>query len=105
MISVTRDHKTNSIVISGEARRAIAEGVRRGDPVANLEYLGMTLRTINILENSEYSILELEALVSRRRDELLAIPNVTPSVMREILLALARYHQLDDAQRRSPPMF
>ena len=104
MISLTKNHVAGSIAISGEARRAIAEGVRRGDPVANLEYLGLTLRTINILENSEYGILDLEELVSRNRDELLAISNVTPSVMREILQSLARYHTLKDAQQQSPPM-
>ena len=97
-------HTEDRTDISDAARRAIAKGVRRNDPVANLEYLGLTLRTINILENSEYEITRLEQLVSRSRDELLAIPNVTPSVMREIFESLGQYHKLEEAQRKAPPV-
>jgi len=105
MITVNKNINFDSIVISKAARRAIAAGVKRGDPVANLEYLGLSLRTINILENSEYAIMHLEELVARHRDELLAIPNITPSVMREILHSLSRYHELSQAQMTAPPMF
>ena len=86
------------------ARRAIAGGIQRDDPVANLEYLGMTLRTINILENSDFQITKLEQLVGCKQNDLLSIPNVTPSVMNEILTSLSRYDELEDAQRRAPPM-
>ncbi len=105
MISVNKNTDFDNIIISKAARGAIAAGVKRGDPVANLEYLGLSLRTINILENSEYAIMHLEELVARNRDELLAIPNITPSVMREILNALSRYHELPQAQLTAPPMF
>ena len=101
------DHLTTKPVSSGtfseSARLAIARGVQHDDPVANLEYLGMSLRTLNLLENSDYSITKLSQLVDRRRDELLAIPNVTQSVLQEILVSLANYHKLAEAQRSFPP--
>lgn len=103
MISLHNQPETNA-PLSDSARVAIAEGIQRDDPVANLEYLGMSLRTLNLLENSQYTITKLSQLVDRRKDELLAIPNVTPSVLREILFSLANYHKLDEAQQRLPPM-
>jgi DNA-directed RNA polymerase alpha subunit len=104
MISIKKQSKTVPAKFSDEARLAIARGVQRDDPVANLEYLGLTLRTINILENSDFQITKLSELVLRKRDELLSIPNVTPSVMREILNSLSRYHLLEEAQRHAPPL-
>ncbi|HUS40737.1 MAG: hypothetical protein WBF93_14885 [Pirellulales bacterium] len=89
---------------SEDARRAIADGVQQDDPVANLEYLGMTLRTLNILENSEQRITKLIQLVSLDRDQLMAMPNVTSSVLAEILDTLSRYHQLEEARLKIPPL-
>ncbi|NIL97021.1 MAG: hypothetical protein GTO62_07760 [Planctomycetales bacterium] len=87
-----------------EARQAIASGVQGDHPVANLEYLGMTLRTINILENSEHRITKLRQLVSMSRHQLMAVPNVTSAVLSEILNCLAQYHQLEAARRKVPPL-
>ncbi|MEK6249671.1 MAG: hypothetical protein N2C12_15925 [Planctomycetales bacterium] len=103
MISIHNQPERNA-PLSDSARVAISEGIQRDDPVANLEYLGMSLRTLNLLENSQYTITKLSQLVDRRKDELLAIPNVTPSVLQEILLSLSNYHKLDAAQQRLPPM-
>jgi DNA-directed RNA polymerase alpha subunit len=99
MITVNHQSITRPSVISEQARRAIAQGVDRGDPLANLEYLGVTVRTINILENSKFGITTLEQLVSQRREQLLEIPNVTPATVDELLRALARYHELEEARR------
>ena len=89
---------------SEDARRAIASGVQGDHPVANLEYLGMTLRTINILENSEHTITKLSQLVCMNRDDLMALPNVTTAVMDEILTSLSRYHELEEERRKIPPL-
>jgi DNA-directed RNA polymerase alpha subunit len=89
---------------SEDARRAIASGVQRDHPVANLEYLGMTLRTINILENSEHQITKLAQLVGMSREALTAVPNVTAAVMDEILTCLSRYHELEAERRKIPPV-
>jgi DNA-directed RNA polymerase alpha subunit len=81
------------------ARRAILEGVRRGDPLAELEYLGLSTRYINLLENCELQLLSLEQVVSLRPDELLAIANFGQSGLEELLWALARYDQLEETKR------
>jgi DNA-directed RNA polymerase alpha subunit len=90
--------------ISEAARKAIARGVARGDPMTELEYLGVSVRTINILENSPFHITRLEQLVRHTREELLTIPSITCSVLQEVLDALARYHELEDARRRFPSL-
>ena len=99
MISLEGQTDQKATKISDEARLAIARGVQRGDPVAELEYLGLSVRTINLLENSDFHITRLEQLVARSRDELLSIPNITRGVLVEILSAVARYHELEDARR------
>ena len=101
MITVQKNEEQQ---FSQAARRAIAEGVQQDDPVANLEYLGMTLRTMNILENSDHRITKLVQLVSLDRQQLMAMPNVTSSVLAEILDTLSRYHELDEARRKTPPV-
>jgi hypothetical protein len=90
------------IEISEDARRAIARGVKRGDPIAELEYLGLPVRHINLLENSKFQLTWLEQLVSLRREELLEIPNFSANMLSEVLECLARYNKLDEAKCRAP---
>ena len=104
MISVHKNSTDPTVRFSDRARIAIANGIQQDDPAANLEYLGMTLRTLNILENSQYGITKLSQLVCRSKEELLAIPNVTPTVLNEVLVSLSHYDKLDEAQLRLPPM-
>lgn len=89
-----------SSTFSREAQLAIARGVDRGDPTAELEYLGLPLRTINLLENSHFQIVRLEQLVSLSRDQLLEIPNLGSHGLRELLLCLSRYDELDEIKCR-----
>ena len=92
--------------IPRKAQIAIADGVQRGDAVAELEYLGLPVRTINILEESKYQITRLEDLLGRRRDELLEIPNFGENTLGELLDCLSRYNRLDEAKqrRKAPPV-
>ena len=83
-----------------EARIAISQGVTSGDAVAELEYLGLTVRTINILESSKLQITSLEQLVSHRPQDLLEIPNFGSHGLREVMASLARYHELGAAKKR-----
>jgi len=87
------------------AQKAIAQGVKRGDAVAELEYLGLPVRTINMLEHSKYQITRLDQLMSRRREELLEIPNFGQNTLTELLDCLSRYNELDEAKHRmeAPP--
>ena len=86
--------------IPKEARVAISQGVTSGDAVAELEYLGLTVRTINILESSKFQITSLEQLVSHRQQDLLEIPNFGMHGLREVMACLARYHELGAAKKR-----
>jgi len=85
---------------SREARVAITKGVERGDAVAELELLGLPVRTINLLEDSGLHITRLSELMSYRQEELLEIPNFGAHGLRELMQCLALYHQLDAAKER-----
>jgi len=78
-----------------EAREAIRKGVVRGDAVVEMEFLGLSLRIINLLEDSEYRIIKLQDLLKRSRKEILRIPGMAGTSLNQIYAALARYHELD----------
>lgn len=88
------------IPIPSHARRAIFQGILRGDSVAELEYLGLPLQKINMLENSKYQITWLEQLISFKQEELLEIPNFSVGGLEELMNCLARYHELDQVKQQ-----
>ena len=88
-----------------EARIAISNGIERDDAVAELEFLGLPVRTINILEESRLGITHLRELMSHRPEDLLAIPNFGDHGFCELMNCLSRYHHLDEAKLRSPGPF
>ena len=86
--------------ISQEARVAISHGIQRGDAVAEMEMLGLSLRTINILEESRFQIVRLSELVSLQRNQLLEISNFGEQGMHELVGCLSRYYLLDRFKER-----
>jgi hypothetical protein len=81
--------------IPAVAREAIRRGIRRGDAVAQLEYLGFSPRYMNLLENSRMNIISLAQLMARSRGELLEIPGFGESALHQLMDCLSRYHQLE----------
>ncbi|MBI84349.1 MAG: hypothetical protein CMJ81_14210 [Planctomycetaceae bacterium] len=86
--------------ISQEARVAISNGIQRGDAVAEMEMLGLSLRTINILEDSRFQIVRLSELVSLQRNQLQEISNFGEHGLHELMDCLSRYYLLDRFKRR-----
>ena len=78
---------------------AISKAVIRGDALANLELLGLSVRTINMLEHSCYQITTLEDLLNCRREDLMEIPNFGRGSLQQVFDCLARYDQLETAPR------
>jgi DNA-directed RNA polymerase alpha subunit len=87
------------IEIPQEALVAIQEGVRRGDWITEMEYLGLPLRVINMLEESGYEINTLEDLLAHTTEELMTIDSLADVSVRQIMLALSQYHHLDEMKR------
>jgi hypothetical protein len=77
------------------AREAILRGIRRGDAVAQLEYLGFSPRYMNLLENSRLNIISLAQLIGHSREDLLEIPGFGESALHQLMDCLARYHELE----------
>jgi hypothetical protein len=73
---------------------ALAEGIARGDLVADMAILGVSSMTIKLLEESKWHIMSLQQLVERTEEELLHIDALGQTGYREITRALQRYHDL-----------
>ncbi|RDJ35089.1 MAG: hypothetical protein DWQ19_09650 [Crenarchaeota archaeon] len=82
--------------LPSEAIVAIAKGIDRGDSIAEMEALGISQRTINALEESEFCIITLEQLMSHRITELMTISNIGANALNGIITALSEYHKLDE---------
>jgi hypothetical protein len=74
---------------------AIAEGIARGDLVADLAILGVSRLTLKLLEESKWHIVSLQQLVERTKEELLHIDELGQTGYREITRALRRYYELE----------
>jgi DNA-directed RNA polymerase alpha subunit len=74
---------------------AIAEGIARGDLVADMAILGVSRMTTKLLAESKWHIVALQQLVERTEEELLHIDALGQTGYGEITRALQRYHELE----------
>jgi DNA-directed RNA polymerase alpha subunit len=70
-----------------------------------MELLGLSQRTIGMLEKSKFEIITLQDLVSRSTDDLLQISSFGVTAVQEVLECLSRYDQMEPYQpgRGTPP--
>jgi DNA-directed RNA polymerase alpha subunit len=87
------------MAISKEAKDAILRGVSKGDTIVKLQLLGVSLRVINILEESEFQIIKLEDLLSKSRQEISSIPNMAEKSVKKIYKALSRYDEIERIEK------
>jgi hypothetical protein len=92
-----RPHMRNNLAQLAEHVRqsAIAEGIARGDQVADMAILGVSHNTIKLLAESKWNIVSLQQLLERAEEELLHIGELGQTGYREITRALQRYHELE----------
>ncbi|MBM3226831.1 MAG: hypothetical protein FJZ47_23955 [Candidatus Tectomicrobia bacterium] len=79
---------------------ALAEGVARGDLVADLALLGVSRYTIKLLATSQWQIVSLRALMDRTAHELMSIAELGKGGYHEIQRALQRYPELETLRVR-----
>jgi len=91
-------------LVSAEAKRAITQGIERGDCVVEMEVLGLSQRTVNSLEKSEFEIVTLEQLVNHRLQDLMTIPNLGKVAIDSIYTCLSNYHKLDELLKENEIM-
>src|SRR6266446_3606067 len=91
-----RSHRYNNLAQLAEHLRqsAIAEGIARGDLVADMALLGVSRMTTKLLAESKWHIVALQQLVERTEEELLHIDALGQTEYREITRALQHYHEL-----------
>ncbi len=90
-----RLHRCNTLAQLAEHLRqsAIAEGLARGDCMADLAIMGVSRYTIKLLER--WNIVSLQQLIERTEEELLCIDELGQMGYTEIRQALQRYYELD----------
>jgi len=86
-------------MISKRAIAALEEGIKNDNTVAELEYLGVTLRVINQIEEFT-GIIYLKELVALSDKEVLEIPNLGEKGLASIKTAFENYHELEDNRKR-----
>jgi hypothetical protein len=95
-----RPHRRSNLTQLAEHLRqsAIAEGIARGDLVADMAILGVSRMTIKLLAESKWHIVSLQQLVEHTEEELLHIDELGQIGYREITRALRRYYELEALQ-------
>lgn len=79
--------------IGSDAVKALKAAAKRGDPVSNLEQLGVGQRIINILHDNR--IYDMEDLLGKRREDLLGMNNFGTKQLEILFLALSKYHLVE----------
>lgn len=64
--------------------------------IAELEYLGLSLRVINSLEDSKYNLVYLDDLLMLSKQEISLIPNIGKSGVKQIFDAIENISHLDE---------
>lgn len=80
--------------IGQEAAKALDTASKRGDPISNLEQVGISQRIINILH--ENRVYDMEDLLGKRKEDLLAMNNFGQRQLDILFSALAKYHLVED---------
>jgi len=75
------------------AINAIIEGIQREDTIADLVFLGLPLRIINLLEDS-LEIIYLKDLMNQTKQKLLEQCGFDLKTIKKIFDVLSRYHLL-----------
>lgn len=80
--------------ITEQAMQALKVAVAEKHPVSNLEEIGVTPRMINLLHAN--NIEDMEHLMSRKREDLLAMQNFGQRQLEILFDALSKYHLIED---------
>jgi DNA-directed RNA polymerase alpha subunit len=77
------------------AEKALRHAAAGRHPVSNLEQLGINQRLINLLETN--GMEDMFQLLSKNKDELLAIPNFGQKQLDILLESFSRYHLVENS--------
>lgn len=80
--------------ISPEAHKALIVAADEGHPVSNLEQLGVNQRMINILQLN--NINQMDQLLQKKPEELLALNNFGQRQLKILLEALSKYNLIEN---------
>lgn len=76
------------------------KAIKKDIAIAELEYLGLSLRIINSLEESKYKIIYLKDLLSLKEKDLKDIDNLGSTGLKQIYKVLEKIDSLEDEKNR-----
>lgn len=85
---------------SHKVRKLVQDAAAKGMAVAELEYLGLSARTIQVLEESKYKCVYLRDLIKLKTDQLIGIHGMGSGCINEINEALRRFPELEEQRNR-----
>jgi DNA-directed RNA polymerase alpha subunit len=80
--------------IPNEALKSLRESAADRHPVSNLEQLGVSQRLINLLQMN--GINEMQDLLLKSKEELLALSNFGERQLQILFEALSKYHFVEN---------
>jgi len=80
-------------------QRMIRREAANGMAVAELEYLGLSLRVINTLEE-KVGIVYIKQLIEKSKEDLLDIRQLGSGAVKQIIAALERFPELESERQR-----
>ena len=80
--------------------KIIKKAIEENLPIAELEYLGLSLRVINSLEESKYKIVYLKDLFNLNEKDLKSIPNLGSSGFKQIELTISNLENLENEKNK-----
>lgn len=82
-----------------DIQRMIRREAAKGMAVAELEYLGLSMRVINTLEE-KVGIVYIRQLIDKSEQELLDIKQLGSGAVKQIIAALKRFPELESERKR-----
>lgn len=82
-----------------DIQKMIRKEASKGMAVAELEYLGLSLKVINALEN-RMGIVYIRQLANKSKEDILEVSQLGLAAVKQILKAFERFPELDKEQKR-----
>ena len=80
--------------------KSVIDAANENVPIAELEYIGLSLRVINSLKESKYNLIYIKDLISLNPTQMCKIENLGSSGVKQISKALQKIGKLKDEKAK-----
>ena len=94
------EDKTFAMSLTKASKRGVMDAVEQGMAIAELEPLGLSTRTISVIED-QLGFIYIEDLLTMTWPDLRGTPNLGAGAVQEVETALSSIHLLTDCVKRN----